>query len=820
MYMNTMKTRRYAAVTMIGAVIMSSSLLVSCGSTNDEKVRDSFALMQKQVQDSRGVHRIMVEDESLGAYPRWLEKDVIESRTLPLVMPGEDPSAAPVSVLGDGTLARDSQVTRSGKGSIRLDCAASTAKKKDSNRNYGTPEIVCPLDMEDITEWNRISCWVYVDAPGYYNAFLGFKLYNNGEHIIPVPGRFEGEHCFTVIPGQWTHIVWEVQDLYRDRVSGISANIMMMGETSGSASHMSLYLEDMRLEKVELDNSRGFGMRPGTIAYSHSGYRQGMRKQAVFQSGETSPLSFTIVDATSRKTVFKGSTTVAPNGFHTADFSAFDRPGRYYLKAAGTHTDVFPIGSEAYLQTAWRGLNFFFSERCGADIPGIHEICHTDVIAVHPDGRTINWAGGWHDAADLTQGAGNNNEAVSALLELAAATDDPELRERALEEARWGLDWLLRTRFGDGWRASSLVIGIWTRNIVGDKDDMRAGAERSVEANFRGAEVFAMAAPFYDESDPIFARWLRDAAVEDFGFAMADYLAAPKDGKDLNAFAAVSAARLYGLTGEQKYLDFAADRMADVIACLQMEPMSAWSLPLRGFFYEDASRSRIQGYYHQSQEHRPAQALQLLLASAPQHRDAAKWKAASEAIAEYYLATADIMAPYGLSPAAVYEVDNTDYSNIYHEGEGIGLPTMAEYNAQVRNGYRLADSVYLRRFPVAYQFRGFNSVTLAKAKAMFMLADVIASAELRDVAARQVEWVVGFNPFAASTIYGDGYEYHPLYGAYAGNVVGAVPVGIETFENDDEPYWPTQVNATYKEIWTQSTARMLSVCAELMSIQK
>ena len=41
-----------------------------------------------------------------------------------------------------------------------------------------------------------------------------------------------------------------------------------------------------------------------------------------------------------------------------------------------------------------------------------------------------------------------------------------------------------------------------------------------------------------------------------------------------------------------------------------------------------------------------------------------------------------------------------------------------------------------------------------------------------------------------STVYGDGYDYPPLYGAYAGNVVGAVPVGIETFENEDEPYFP------------------------------
>lgn len=39
---------------------------------------------------------------------------------------------------------------------------------------------------------------------------------------------------------------------------------------------------------------------------------------------------------------------------------------------------------------------------------------------------------------------------------------------------------------------------------------------------------------------------------------------------------------------------------------------------------------------------------------------------------------------------------------------------------------------------------------------------------------------------------------------------GAVPVAIETFENDDEPYYmPMQVNTTYKEIWAHTTAGVM-----------
>jgi len=104
---------------------------------------------------------------------------------------------------------------------------------------------------------------------------------------------------------------------------------------------------------------------------------------------------------------------------------------------------------------------------------------------------------------------------------------------------------------------------------------------------------------------------------------------------------------------------------------------------------------------------------------------------------------------------------------------------------------------------------------MGKAKAAFILAYLLDDKELKNIATRQLEYIVGYNPFAMSTIYGDGYNYPPLYGAYAGDVVGAVPVGIETFENDDEPYMPMQVNATYKEIWTHTSAAAMWLVAKL-----
>lgn len=379
------------------------------------------------------------------------------------------------------------------------------------------------------------------------------------------------------------------------------------------------------------------------------------------------------------------------------------------------------------------------------------------------------------------------------------------------------MNWILRTRFGDGYRLGGLIIGIWTKNIRGDKDDMQTEARNTPTDNLKAASSCALAAPHFEKKDPVFARWCRNSAIEDFQFAidLLDTQRTEQNETELYALATVTAMRLYRLTQDVYYLDWATRLARTVMAGQQLEKRTDWKIPLRGFFYESSRKKRILAYYHQSQEHLMAEGLSMLLTDAPTHLDAPLWQASCEAYADYLRGVSQLIEPYGILPSAVYEVDNTDYKNLYHEGEQVGLPSLEEYNAQVRNGIPLSKNFYLRRFPVAYQFRGFHAVVMGKAKAAFILARLFNDKALRDIATRQIEYILGYNPFAMSTVYGDGYDYPPLYGAYAGDVVGAVPVGIETFENEDEPYFPMQNNCTYKEIWTHTTARLMWCVAEL-----
>ena len=84
-----------------------------------------------------------------------------------------------------------------------------------------------------------------------------------------------------------------------------------------------------------------------------------------------------------------------------------------------------------------------------------------------------------------------------------------------------------------------------------------------------------------------------------------------------------------------------------------------------------------------------------------------------------------------------------------------------------------------------------------------------------DLAQQQAQWLIGRNPFSASIMYGEGYDWTPLYSVRSGQMVGALPVGIETKGDADAPYWPDQICWTYKEVWTQPAGQWIWLMRDL-----
>jgi hypothetical protein len=139
-----------------------------------------------------------------------------------------------------------------------------------------------------------------------------------------------------------------------------------------------------------------------------------------------------------------------------------------------------------------------------------------------------------------------------------------------------------------------------------------------------------------------------------------------------------------------------------------------------------------------------------------------------------------------------------------------------DYTKMVQNGISLGDGKhFLRRFPVWTQHRGNCGTTLSQAKALSTAARLRNNPQIADLAREQMYWSVGRNPFSKSLMYGEGHDYMPQYTAMSGDMVGSLPVGIQTRANEDLPYWPAANCYNYGEVWVHPPGRWLWLMCDL-----
>ena len=129
-------------------------------------------------------------------------------------------------------------------------------------------------------------------------------------------------------------------------------------------------------------------------------------------------------------------------------------------------------------------------------------------------------------------------------------------------------------------------------------------------------------------------------------------------------------------------------------------------------------------------------------------------------------------------------------------------------------GTRLSENCVLRTFPIWHDrtFHGSTNSQLSMTLAVAATSHLRADGDGQQLVAKQLQWVLGGNPFCQSLMYGEGYDYPPLFAYCLKNVVGALPVGVDSLSND-APYWPNSNYATFKEIWTAPTERFLWIMA-------
>src|SRR6266480_3245902 len=363
------------------------------------------------------------------------------------------------------------------------------------------------------------------------------------------------------------------------------------------------------------------------IRVNQLGYRRAAPKVAVVCALTPHDItSFRVVDQRNR-TVFGPAAATASGPFgpcaatYRLDFSALQRPGVYRILAAEVTSLPVRIADDVYRGAADSLLAYLREQRSGYN-PVFRDSVHqrTDGVLVdHPtrSGEFIPVAGGWADASDYLQYGATTAHATTMLL--LAYRDHPEAfadRFQAnglpgangipdvLDEARWGLAWLLKmypeddlllNQLGDDRDHTFWDLPVndssdygWGRGgprpvypCTGKPQGLFENKNRSTGlASTAGkyAAAFALGAGIFQKRDSAFARRLaqRARAVYALGAAhpgvcqtapaRSPYFYEEDDWADDMELGAVE---LYALRGERRYFDAA-------LAYAAQEPVTPW----------------------------------------------------------------------------------------------------------------------------------------------------------------------------------------------------------------------------------------------------
>lgn len=348
------------------------------------------------------------------------------------------------------------------------------------------------------------------------------------------------------------------------------------------------------------------------IRINQLGYSNSAVKIAVMGSKTGQKVKqFELIDASTSKRVLRknaGKNFGQYGPFNTSyrlDFTEVKTPGTYYLQAGSVRSPEFKIGNDAYTGAADFALKYMRQQRCGYN-PFLKATCHPldgyTVYGPMPDTTFIDVTGGWHDATDYLQYSTTSANATYSMLaayrDFPAVFGDKHLTNGldgkngtpdVLDEAKWGLDWLLKMHPRDNWMFNQIGddrdhVGFRLPNldsadygygrgtgrpvyfITGEPQGLgkyknNATGVSSIAGKF--ASAFALASQVYDSKDKFLADIYRSRSISAYnlglakpGLAQTASVKAPyiyAEGNWVDDME-LGAAAIYQLTGDKKYL--------------------------------------------------------------------------------------------------------------------------------------------------------------------------------------------------------------------------------------------------------------------------
>lgn len=230
---------------------------------------------------------------------------------------------------------------------------------------------------------------------------------------------------------------------------------------------------------------------PDAFRVNQLGYLSDDVKAAVLMVADTTSADYSVVDIIN---LDNGLSTMKPDSIVRTQpwdpmqacfriyFSSITAPGHYQLKSGGLTSPIFRIGDDVYAGANEIPLRYMRQQRCGNNT-ALGKHCHQNdgllVLSGNRDGEHFDVTGGWHDASDYLQYLTTSANAVYQMLWAYRETPDawadlvdfdgnpnPNGVPDILDEARWGLQWMIKM---------NPEKGLYLNQIADDRDHRYAG---------------------------------------------------------------------------------------------------------------------------------------------------------------------------------------------------------------------------------------------------------------------------------------------------------------------------------------------------------
>ena len=312
---------------------------------------------------------------------------------------------------------------------------------------------------------------------------------------------------------------------------------------------------------------------------------------------------------------------------YTADLTHIRQTGIYNLNYRNQSIASIAVHDKPYSPYSNDLLAFMRQQRCGYN-PYFNVVCHQQdgklFYGPVPDSLLFDFTGGWHDAGDQLKYLITSSNATARMLMAYRLAPDvfgdevdalghphPNGIPDILDEARWGLDWILKLHPRKGWLIHQIADDRDHRGFkIPDQDNADYGwgpnsyrpayfangepqglnkwkSTSTGISNLAGrcAAALAMAADIFKKIDEGFSIRCREAAIELFamgeknpGYQQGNSHGAPYRYNEDSWHDDMEwgAAELYRLTGDQTYLDKAMEhgRKAETEGWMMMDTMN------------------------------------------------------------------------------------------------------------------------------------------------------------------------------------------------------------------------------------------------------